>query len=149
MTKKIVASAALVALLAAVAYAQFAKPEDAIKYRKSQMRLIVHHFGSMGAVVKGKVPYDPAAFAADATAVEMIAGLGWDAFLTPGSDRVDTTMKAAALSEPAKFLAAAEAFEAAAAELATAADSGELSKIKPQFGAVAQNCGGCHKPFRK
>jgi cytochrome c556 len=149
MTKKFVASAALVVVLAAVAFAQFAKPEDAIKYRKSKMRLIVHHFGSMGAVVKGKVPYDPAAFATNAAAVQMIAGLGWDAFLTPGSDRGDTTMKAAVLSEPAKFMAAAEAFEAAAAKLAAAADGGELSKIKPLFGEVAQTCGGCHKPFRK
>ena len=149
MTKKIVASVALVAVLAAVAYAQFAKPEDAIKYRKAQMWLIVHHFGSMGDVVKGKTPYDQADFAANALAVEMLAGLGWDAFLTPGSDRGDTRLKSDALKEPAKLLAAAEAFEAAAANLATAADSGELVKIKPPFGAVAQTCGGCHKPYRK
>ena len=149
MMKKTLAGVVLVIILAVAAYAQFAKPEDAIKYRKAQMVLIVHHFGSMGAVVKGKTAYEAADFAANAAAVEMLSGLGWDAFLTPGSDRGDTQLKAAALKEPAKFLAAAEAFEAATAKLVTAADSGDLSKVKPQFGAVAQNCEGCHKPFRK
>lgn len=149
MTKRIFAGFTLVAVLAAVAYAQFAKPEDAIKYRQSQMRLIVHHFGSMGAVVNGKAPYDAADFAAHASAVEMISSLGWDAFLSPGSDKGDTKLKAAALKDPAKFLAGADAFEAATAQLVASADSGELSKIKPQFAAVAQTCGGCHKPFRK
>jgi cytochrome c556 len=149
MTKKIVTALALVSVLTAVAYAQFANPEKAIKYRKAMMTLVVHHFGSMGAVVKGKAPYDAAGFTAHATAVEMLANLGWDAFLSPGSDKGDTTMTSAALKNPAKFLAAADAFQAATAKLVSAADGGDLSKIKPQFGAVAQTCGGCHKPFRK
>ena len=149
MTKKYVVGVALVAFWAAVAYAQFAKPEDAIKYRKSQMTLIAHHFGAMGAVVKGQTPYDAADFAAHAAAVEMISSLGWDAFLVPGSDKGDTSLKAETFKETAKLLAAADVFETATANLVTAADSGELSKIKPQFGAVAQTCGGCHKQFRK
>ena len=149
MTKKIVAGVALVAVLAAVAYAQFAKPEDAIKYRKAVMRLIVHHFGTMGAVVKGAAPYSAAEFAAHASTVDMLSGLAWDAFLTPGSDKGDTRMKPAALKEPDKFLAAADAFEIEAAELAEAADGGELEKIKPRFAAVAQACSACHKQFRK
>jgi len=149
MMKKIVAVLALVFVLAAVAYAQFSKPEDAIKYRKAQMTLIVHHFGSMGAVIKGNAAYDAADFASHAAAVEMLSSLQWDAFLSPGSDTGDTKMKAEAIKEPAKFLAAADAFETAIAELVAAADSGNLEKIKPKFGAVAQTCGGCHKPYRK
>ena len=149
MKKKTLAGVALVTILAAVAYAQFAKPDDAIKYRKAQMVLIVHHFGSMGAVVKGKAAYDRAGFTAHAAAVEMISSLGWDAFLTPGSDRGDTRLKPAALKEPSKFLAVADAFEEATAKLVTAGDSGDLGMIKPAFGAVAQTCGGCHKPYRK
>ena len=149
MIRKVAVAVILVGLCAVVAFAQFAKPEDAIKYRKAQMVLIVHHFGAMGAVVKGKAPYDAAGFAANAATVEMLAGLGWKAFLTPGSDKGNTGLKAAALKNPGKFTAAGEAFQAATAKLVRAADSGDLSKIKPQFGAVAQTCGGCHKPFRK
>lgn len=149
MTKKIVATLVLVFVLGAVAYAQFATPEKAIKYRKAMMTLVVHHFGSMGTVVKGKVPYDAADFAAHATALQMVPNFGWDAFLSPGSDTGDTTMTSAALKNPEKFLAAADAFEAATAKLVAAADGGDLAKIRPQFGAVGQTCGGCHKQFRK
>ena len=149
MTKRLLASVALVAVLAAVAFAQFAKPEDAIKYRKAVMVLIVHHFGSMGAVVQGNAAYEKDDFAAHAATVAMLSDLPWDAFLTPGGDRGDTRLKAAALKEPAKFMAAADAFEAEAAKLVKAADSGDLGKLKAQFGAVAQTCGGCHKPYRK
>ena len=149
MMKRFVAGGALVVLTAAVALAQFAKPEDAIKYRKAQMVLIAHHFGSMGAVVKGEVAYEPAEFAADAASVEILAGLPWDAFLTPGSDKGDTRLQPAALKETAQFMAAVDAFETEIARLVNAADSGELDKIRPQFGAVAQSCSNCHKPFRK
>ena len=149
MMKRIVVGLALVSIFTAVAYAQFADPQKAIKYRKAMMTLVVHHFGSMGAVVKGKAPYDAADFAAHASAVEMLSKLGWESFLSPGSDKGETTMTSAALKNPAKFLAAADAFQAATAKLVSAADGGDLSKIKPQFGAVAQTCGGCHKPFRK
>ena len=40
----------LVAIALGGAYAQFAKPEYAIKYRKSVMFLIAQHFGRMGAI---------------------------------------------------------------------------------------------------
>jgi cytochrome c556 len=48
------------------AYAQFAKPEHAIKYRKAVMFLIAQHFGRMGAMVKEKIPYNQEIFARNA-----------------------------------------------------------------------------------
>ena len=51
------------------AYAQFAKPEDAIKYRKSVMFLIAQHFKRMGAVIQGKSAYKKEAFSANADVV--------------------------------------------------------------------------------
>ena len=57
------------------AYAQFAKPEQAIKYRKAVMSLIVAHFGRMGAVVKGKAPYEEAEFARNALAVNTLSSI--------------------------------------------------------------------------
>ncbi len=53
---------ALVGVLAGAAFAQFAKTEDAIKYRQSVMSLIGTHFSRMGAVVKGEAPYDEGGF---------------------------------------------------------------------------------------
>lgn len=149
MTKRLSVGIFLIAVSAVVAAAQFTTAEDAIKYRKAVMVMIVHHFGSMAAAVKGEAAYDPAEFSAHAASVEMLAAMAWDAFMTPGSDRGDTQLKAVALKEPAKFMTAADAFETETARLAAAADSGDLNKIKPQFAAVAQSCSNCHKRYRK
>ena len=52
-------AAALVGMATALpAAAQFAKPEDAIKYRQSAMFLQAQHMGRIGAMVNGRVPFD-------------------------------------------------------------------------------------------
>jgi len=59
---KILVGFVVVAIALGGAYAQFAKPEDAIRYRKSVMFLIGQHFGRMGAMVKENTPYDKEVF---------------------------------------------------------------------------------------
>ena len=44
--------------LAIPAQAQFAKPEDAIKYRKASYSVMAAHFGRLGAMANGRAPYD-------------------------------------------------------------------------------------------
>jgi cytochrome c556 len=132
-----------------IVLAQFAKPEEAITYRKSVMQVIKKHFGDMAGVVKGKMPFDKTAFAQDAKVVAMMSKLPWQASLVPGSTQGDTTLKEKALKDREGFLAAAKRFENASRELAVAAESKEMAAIKKQFGATAQTCGGCHKPYRK
>jgi len=132
-----------------IAYAQFAKPEDAIKYRKSVMFLIAQHFTRMGAVVQGKAAYDEDAFSANAEIVEMLATLPWDAMMAPGTDKGDTTMASAVFDKPAQFKEMAESFETDTAMLAGTAKGADLNAIKAQFGKVAQNCKSCHTNFRK
>jgi len=136
-------------VLIGAAYAQFAKPEDAIKYRKSVMFIIAQHFGRMGAMVKGKVPYSQEAFANNAAVIEQVSKLPWEAFLTPGSDKGQTTMKSSVLKNPADFKALAQKFEMEANKLAEVAKSGDFDAAKAQFGAVAQTCKACHSENRK
>ena len=131
------------------AYAHFAKPEDAVKYRKSVMFLTAQHFKRMGAVVQGKVPYDKAAFAENAETFKMLASLPWQAMLEPGTDKGDTTMSGAVFSKQAKFKQAAEAFEKGAEKLAQLAAAGDLKGSKSQFGMLAGSCKSCHNQFRK
>ncbi len=38
------------------AAAQFAKPEDAIKYRKARLTVMSAHFGRVGAMAHGRAP---------------------------------------------------------------------------------------------
>ena len=139
----------VVVLTAGITLAQFAKPEDAITYRKAVMQVIKKHFGGMAGVVKGNVPFDKGALSEDARVVEMMSKLPWDAFLVPGSTEGSTTLKEKALKDSKGFLAAAKRFEDASRELAAAAEGGDMGLIKTKFGATAQTCGGCHKPYRK
>ena len=131
------------------AYAQFSKPENAIRYRQAVMTLMAQHFTRMGAVIQGKAEYDKAEFSANADVVKMLATLPWDAFMEPGTDKGDTKMNSAVFDKPAQFNKVAESLEADTAMLAAAAKDGDLDAIKAQFGKVAQNCGACHKQFRK
>ena len=136
-------------LVAIVAMGQFAKPDDAIKYRKSVMTLIVTHFKQMGAVVQGKASYDQEAFSENAEVLEIMATLPWEASLMPGSDKGDTTLSPAVFQQKDAFMKTAASFEAATAKLAEVARGGDMDAIKAQFGVVAQGCKACHKPFRK
>jgi len=131
------------------AYAQFAKPENAIRYRKAVMTLMAQHFSRMGAVLQGKAEYDKDEFSANADLVAKLATLPWDAIMEPGTDKGDTTMTSAVFDKPAQLNKIAESLEADTAMLASTAKSGDLNAIKAQFGKVAQNCGACHKQFRK
>jgi cytochrome c556 len=146
---KIVALVLVCALVAGVAYAQFAKPEEAIAYRKAVMHVIVHHFKQMGAVVQGKAPYEKADFAANADVVGLMATLPWEAVLTPGSDKGDTTLNPSVFSKQEDFMKIAKAFESNTANLKAKAQEGDLEAIKAGFGAVAQDCKACHSAFRK
>ena len=136
-------------LVAGIAAAQFVKPEDAIQYRKSVMVLIGQHFKRMGAVVQGKMPYDKETFAANADLVETLSALPWEAVLTPGSEKGDTTLSPAVFDKGDELRQTADAFQAAAAKLADTAQGGDMDAIKADFGAVAQNCKACHTAFRK
>ena len=146
---KIVVGAVVVMMVAGAAVAQFAKPEDAIQYRKSVMVLIAQHFKNMGAVVQGKADFARELFAADAETLKHLATLPWNAFLEPGSDTGDTTMSSAVFEKKDDFMKTAKAFRENTALLAEAAQGADLDGIKGPFNAVAQDCKACHKPFRK
>ena len=150
MKKLVKLSICLIFVVVAIggAYAQFGKPEDAIKYRKSVMFLILQHFGRMGAVVKGKAPHDQEEFTRNAMVMEALSHLPWEASMVPGTDKGDTTQNASVFAKQDEFKASAQAFEAGTAKLVSVSQSGDLNAIKAQFGEVAKSCKGCHDKFR-
>ena len=147
-TIRVTVLAVVCIVMAGGAYAQFAKPEDAIKYRKSVMFMIAQHFKRMGAVVQGKMDYDKQAFATNAEVVKVLAGLPWEASMVPGSDKGETTLSPAVFSRETEFKASAQAFEMAAGKLAAASLGDDFDAIKTEFGMVAKSCKACHQSFR-
>jgi cytochrome c556 len=138
---------AVLGLLTGAAFAQFAKTEDAVKYRQSVMSVIGTNFTRMGAVVKGEAPYAKEAFEKNANVVATLIPLPWDAFMVAGSDK-GSGLKPEALAQKDKFMELAKANQAEVAKLATVAKSGDLNAIKPQFGAAGASCKACHDLYR-
>jgi len=130
------------------AAAQFAKPEDAIKYRKAAMTIMGAHVGRVGAMASGRAPFDAAAAQSNAETATMMSKLPFAAF-GPGTDTGDTRAKPNVWSDNAKFTAAATKMQEEMAKLNVAAKSGNLDTIKAAFGPVGQACKACHDDFRK
>jgi cytochrome c556 len=130
------------------AAAQFAKPEDAVKYRKAAFTVMAAHFGRVGAMVNGRVPFDAAAAQANMEVANTMAKLPFTAF-GPGTDVGDTRAKPNIWSDNAKFTAAANKMVEEMGKLNAAAKTGNLDQIKAAFGPVGGACKACHDDFRK
>jgi len=140
--------AAAAVTLAAPASAQFAKPEDAVKYRKSAMTIMATHFGRVAAMANGRVPFDAKVAADNAAVAESMSKLPWAAFVE-GSDKGDTRAKSEIWSDAAKFKDANEKLQGEMTKLSAAAKTGNLDSIKAAVGAVGGSCKACHDAFQK
>jgi len=142
-----VAAAALA--LAVPASAQFAKPEDAVKYRQGSLFVMGQHFSRIGAMVNGRVPYDAKAAAENAEIFAEMAKLPWAGF-GPGTDKVTPSRaKPEIWAEQAKFKEHSEKLVGESGKLLAAAKTNNLETLKTAFGPTASTCKGCHDAFRK
>ena len=142
------ASAVLLLAMGLPAQAQFAKPEDAIKYRKASFTVMSAHFGRLGAMANGRAPYDAKAAADSADVVATLSKLPWAAF-GEGTDKGDTRAKPEIWKEAAKYKEAADKMQAEIVKLNTAAKAGNIDALKAAFGPAAASCKACHDNFRK
>lgn len=129
------------------ATAQFAKPEDAIKYRKNALFVMQQHYARVGAMVAGRVPFDAKAAADNAAVAEFMSKLPWAGF-GEGTDKGETKAKPEIWKEQAKFKEGAEKMQAEMTKLAAAAKSGNLDNIKAAFQATSGSCKACHDNYR-
>jgi cytochrome c556 len=148
MKKTIIYIAAISATLISFgAAAQFAKPEDAVKYRKSALSVMGTHFGRLGAMAQGRVPFDAKIAADNAEIVADMAKLPWAAF-GEGTDGGDTKAKPEIWKQGAKFKEYADKLQAESVKLAAAAKTGKEDAFKAAFTATAGTCKSCHDDFR-
>ena len=141
--------AAVAAAAAVPASAQFAKPEDAVKYRQSVMFVMSQHVGRIGALANGRVPYDAAAAVQNAEIVAEMAKLPWAGF-GPGTDKITPSRaKAEIWTEQAKFKEHGEKLVGETSKLLAAAKTNSLDNLKVAFGSTANTCKGCHDNFRR
>ncbi|GAA4321626.1 cytochrome c [Pigmentiphaga soli] len=139
-------SLACIAAVPVLAHAQFAKPQDAIRYRQAVMTVMGSHFGRLAPYARGDKPLDAADIQANVALVSAMAKLPWNAF-GPGTqtDKVEDSI----WSDSAKFKQAADRLQGDVAKLEAAAQSGDQAQLRTAYGAVAASCKACHDSFRK
>ena len=147
-TIAVLATAACMAagvLIAAPAAAQFAKPEDAVKYRQSAFTVMSNHMGRLAAMAKGDRPFDAAAAQSSAQLISTMSKLPWEAFV-PGSDGGNANVKGDPWKNAADFKALQERLIGETGKLGDAA--GSLDSLRKQVGATGAACKACHDKYR-
>jgi cytochrome c556 len=143
-------SLALTAMLAVAfpAAAQFAKPEDAYKYRASVMTLQGAHMSRINAQLRSANP-DIAVIQQNVAVLDTLNRLFFTAF-PEGSDMVASSRaKPEIWQQQAKFRDLAERLNGDVAKLQAAAKSGDVGATRSAFQTTAQTCKACHDDFRR
>jgi cytochrome c556 len=121
------------------------KPADAIKYRQAAFTLMGNHMGRLGAMAKGKRPFDAKSAQASANVLAMLSHLPWDAF-PAGSEGGKSNVKGDPWKNAAEFKQLSEKMIAEVAKLPEAAAS--LDSLKKQLGPTGSSCKNCHDKFK-
>lgn len=129
------------------AVAQFAKPDDAIKYRKAAMTVMQTHVGRIFAMANGRAPFDAKAVADNAEMAAAMSKWQFSGFV-PGSDKGDTDADPKLWTELDKFREKANKSQDDLVKLNAAAKTGSVDAVKAAVGAVGQSCKACHDSYR-
>jgi cytochrome c556 len=143
-----IGSVLLGATIALPAAAQFAKPEDAIKYRKAAFTVMATHFGRVAGMANGKIPFDAKMAAENAEIATMMSKLPYAGFID-GTDKGETKAEPKIWAEKDKFNAAATKMQEEMVKLNAAAKGGNLDAIKAAAGDTGKACKACHDNYRK
>jgi cytochrome c556 len=133
--------------LALPVLAQFAKADEAIKYRQSALYLQNYHLSRLGAMVSGRAPFDPKAATEHAQTLAAVTMLPFSAFVD-GSHKGDTRAKPEIWTEKEKFNAVANKLHEEVLQLVAATKTGNQAQIKSAVGTVGKTCKSCHDDYK-
>lgn len=154
--KKLLTAIAVVTSLAVTtsAVAQEAKSskqaERAAESRQAVYGLLGSNMGPLGAMAKGKIPFDAKAVEKYALRINQLSLMIEDYMRTNTSAfKVSGDALKDIWEKPEAFDKRTTALVLASANLMKVAKSGEESAIKKAIGGVGKSCGGCHNEFRE
>ena len=134
--------------LAAPAYAQFAKPEDAYKYRTGVMTLQNAHLGRISSQLRAPSP-NLQAIAENAALLDTFNKLFYTAF-PDGSDTIaNSRAKPELWKNREKFKEYADRLNGDVAKLVAASKGGDMAATRSAFQATAAACKACHDDYRR
>ncbi|SCC93901.1 Cytochrome c [Thiomonas sp. X19] len=147
--KNVLRSIVVASLLASAgaAHAEFAKPAQAVHYRKSVFYVMGHHTAILGAMLEGRIPFNAQRALSEAQIIEFMSHLPWRAF-GPGTDVRGTDAKSSIWHERQRFQVDAQDLEQLTPKLTAAAQTGQLNPMRVVFGQTVKTCKSCHDSFR-
>ncbi len=123
--------------------------EQAIDYRSGLMEVMGWNLKQMGAMLKGKKPFDQATFARRARDLNAASHLDILAGFPEDSVDDDSDAKDEIWLDWENFTAKLDSMRDKSEALAQAAASGEVEAVRSSFSELAKACKGCHKAFRR
>ena len=143
-----IAAVTLTLIAAAPASAQFAKPDDALKYRQSVMFLQSQHLGRIAGQLRADKP-DLQAVAENAAVLDTVNKLFATAFPANSEGVGNSRALPAVWKEPDKFKQNIATLNGQMAKLLAASRGNDLAGTRAAFNDVRQTCGSCHDTFRR
>ncbi len=122
-------------------------PDQVLTKRKALFKQMNRALEPIGLVANERNPYNRQEFVGYVDELQKLSGNPW-AFFTADGNYPPTRAKPAVWSQAAEFEAAQQQYQAVVAQLAQAAQAGDLEKIKPAVVDVTSSCKSCHKKFR-
>ncbi|GGZ01815.1 c-type cytochrome [Shewanella fodinae] len=135
-------------VLATAQAGEFKKPEDAIHYRQAVFEVLGHNFADIGAMVKGKKPFDKTAVVYRAENIAVLAKLPLEGFID-GTETGHTEARATLWKNKADFESKLSDMQQNTLKLLSAAKSGDESQVKQAFALTAKSCKACHDVYKK
>lgn len=145
--RRILVATFLLTIASAAAQAQFARAEDAVKYRQGTLFVMSQHFARIAAMVNGRVPYDARTAIENAEVVAMLAKLSPGGF-GAGTEHLSRGAKPEIWTEQARFKEQNDRLVAESLKLVAAAKTNNLDQLKAAYQATAATCKSCHDAYR-
>ena len=123
------------------------KPDDAVHYRQGILMALGWNVGPMGAMVKGKVPYDAERFRFLAKRLELLAPMVREGFIE-SSRSAESDTRPEAWENLEDFNQRFSELEKVSSDLAAITINGEREAVVKQFIATVNVCKDCHDNYR-
>ena len=146
--KYVLAVASLLGISASIRADAPHKAADVVHYRQDIMGVIGWNFAPMGAMVKNKTTWDPAAFAMRAERLQFLSTQVLEGFPNASTGGVETDAKADIWNNFDDFKSKLSDLIAEAKTLNETAKTGDETKMKDQFKKTAEACKACHEKYK-
>ena len=124
------------------------RPEKVIRYRQSAMDMVGWNFSPLGAMVKGKTPFDAKEFSRRADRLETLGPQLLEGFSKGSDTGAETDAKAEIWTAFEDFTAKLDDYVNESKKLAEVARNGSEADMKEQFKKTAESCKACHDKYR-